>query len=87
MKQKLILKIRQLRALQDDFGIENILQPSAEDMKKMLSIGFLTEFVSVGLSHLPENERPDLDEMELSELVSYFKTWQSGEAAEGKPPE
>lgn len=82
---KLKLKVSQLRALQKKHGLENILQPSAEDLKKMLSLDFLTDFVTAGTSHW--ETKPDVEEMELHELTGYFKGWQAGEDAEGKPPE
>jgi len=79
---KIVLKVRQLRALQKTHGISNLLKPTPEDAEKMLNLDFLCDAVKQGLEG--QTDAPDVEEMELSELLSLFRSFINGEDM-GKP--
>lgn len=81
MHPKLRLTVRDLRSIQQDHGISNILKPSADDGDRMQTLDFLVDVISRGTAHLGD-ARPDVEEMTLEELVETFKAWNSpvGEA-------
>ena len=73
---KLILKVRQLRALQTTYGISNLLKPTPEDAEKMIHLDFLCDAVKQGLEGQPD--APDVEDLDLGELLSLFRSFING---------
>lgn len=86
MKPKIKLKVSQLRELQEKHGLSNILNPSADDSQKMLTLDFLTDFVKTGTAHLGKGA-PDVEDLDIKDLIAIFKGWNEKddeETPEGK---
>lgn len=80
MKPRIRLTVGQLRKLAKDYDLANILNPTEEDQKQMLTLDFLADFVAKGTEHLGK-AAPDVENIDVKELLAIFKTWNE------EPPE
>lgn len=75
------LTVRSIRALQNEHGISNLLQPTAEDAEKMACLDFLASFCYEGSrSWEKPPSREDVEEFEIGAILKAVKDVLSGEA-------
>lgn len=82
---KLSLKIRQIRSLQQRYGIGNLLRPSPEDAAKFADLDFLVDLYYEGTRGMGD-EAPTMEaieEMTIEELAEAQRELFEGKAAEG----
>ena len=73
--QKLKLSPKQIRELQKKHGIENLLQPSPEEAKKVASLDFLCDFLFEGSRKW--EKPPERDEVEDMDFREILDAWQN----------
>lgn len=73
------MKARQLMELERKYEIKNIMSPDAEDLKRIASLSFLTEAISIGTEWMGD-AAPDPGEMTVRELLELFRGFHEGKS-------
>lgn len=82
MKPPLRLTVRQVRLLQSQHGIENLLAPTPEDLKKLVQLDVLVDLyrhASSGWDKPPSDD--DLEDLTTSELSGALREILGGDTA------